>query len=471
MNKSKTAVSFQENINSTDSQFQFTWPGKQEAILLANEPIKKYFIPQISESHKFTETENIFIEGDNLDALKLLQNQYQETIKFIYIDPPYNTGNQFIYNDNFKINIEDYQGKTKQADKLNSNYNLNGRIHTKWLNMIYPRLLLAKNLLCQEGMIIISIDDHELHHLRMICDEIFGEKNFIGTFVINTTPNARDYGHMAKMHEYAVFYAKNITFTKTYLLDCEEKNFKFKDKNGGFNIHPLYNSNEAFTPLNRPNLYYPFYIGQKIKDNINTFFEISLENNNNTPIFPPKSEKNNIQFVWRWGKEKAQKNLNQEIVGYKNSNNEFRIVQKMRHTKKRIRSLLNQNAFISRKGTAEVEDLFQEKIASFPKPIALIKTFIKMATQENDIILDFFAGSATTAHATMELNAEDSGKRKFIMIQNSEQCKSNRQNKNCHFTKISDLGKERIRLAAKQIEKKYNHNKIIDLGFKVFRIE
>lgn len=392
----------------------------------------------------------------------------------IYIDPPYNTGNDFVYNDNFLCGIDNYKEQTNQ--ELKSNPETNGRFHTDWLNMMYPRLILAKNLLREDGVIFISIDDNEFDNLKKITDEIFGENNYLGTFVINSTPNARDYGHIGKMHEFCLFYGKDSISTITNMLPDEGKTYKYSDDISGFNIHPLYNSNEAFTDKNRPNLYYPFYVYLD-KPISKEFYEIGLEKRENSiEVYPPKSLKNNVQFVWRWGKEKAQAYMNKEIVGYK-LGDEYRIVQKMRHDKKIIRSLLLDKKYSSRRGTAEVEKILGEKIFSFPKPMELLYDFIKIGTNENDIILDFFSGSATTAHATMQINYEDNLKRKFIMVQLPELVS------NAKYNTICDIGEERIRRAGEQIkaewEKEHPSDGLFgsdeefttDIGFKVFKLD
>jgi adenine-specific DNA-methyltransferase len=249
-------------------------------------------------------SENLIVEGDNLEALKALMPYYVGKVKCIYIDPPYNTGNEgWVYNDNVNSQkIKQWIGKVvgSEGEDLTR--------HDKWLCMMYPRLKLLRDLLRDDGVIFISIDDNEHCHLKMIMDEIFGESNFIGTFTVNTTPNARDYGHIGKMHDFCIFYGKDITQTQTNLLEDKEKSFKYSDKIGGFNIHPLYNSNVAFTNKNRPNLYYPFYLkkNKPIKGFGENFFEISLtKEKDSVEIFPPKSVKDNIQFVWRWGKPKS----------------------------------------------------------------------------------------------------------------------------------------------------------------------
>ena len=344
---------------------------------------------------------NFLIEGDNLAALHLLEKTHKGKIDVIYIDPPYNTGHgDFLYDDNFVDNLDAFK-------------------HSKWLSFIKSRLKIAQKLLSTKGVIFLSIDDNEYCNLKILCDQIFGEHNNLGTFIVKSTPNARDYGFVGKMHEYMLFYAKNQDNVTTNLMPVLDKKFKYKDDLGGFNIHPLYNSNEAFTNLNRPNLYYPFYVNPQSIDG--EFYNISLtkEFDNWVEVYPPKSVKNAVQFVWRWGKEKSTQNLNKEIIGYK-VDDEFRIVQKMRHDKKLIRSILDSTEYTSRKGTAEVEEIFGNKIFSFPKPITLIRDILYMSSMKKSIILDFFAGSGTTGHAVMKLNAEDGGQRKFILCTNNE---------------------------------------------------
>lgn len=463
-------------VDDLQERYQFTWPNKRKAILAANAPINKTLRPCREESVDFDNTENLYIEGDNLEVLKLLQETYLGKVKMIYIDPPYNTGNDFVYNDDFKQSSDEYVENSGQMDeegnRLVANTESNGRFHTDWLNMMYPRLKLAKDLLSEDGVIFISIDDNEVENLRKICDEIFGERNFIGVFVINSTPNARDYGHIGKMHEYALFYSKDVLYTKTNMLPETDKKFKYKDSQGEYNIHPLYNSNEAFTNINRPNLFYPFYIylDEPLE---NGFFKIGLEKKTNSiELYPPKSQKNNVQFVWRWGKEKARENLNKEIIGYQTSDKEYRIVQKMRHSEKIIRSLLNETKYSSRRGTAEVENIMEGKIFMFPKPISLVEDFCLTGINSTDIILDFFSGSATTAHAVMQLNAEDGGKRKFIMVQLQEECAENSEAYKAGYKNICEIGKERIRRAGQKIkEENPLTTQDLDIGFRVLKCD
>ena len=456
-----------EIVDGVKEKYQLTWPGKKEAIVNANTPSKNTLRPIKEKSVDFDNTKNIYIEGDNLEVLKILQESYLNKIKCIYIDPPYNTGSDFIYNDKFSKSENEELIESGQIDedgnRMISNNQSNGKFHSDWLSMMFSRLKLARNLLSKDGLIFVSIDDNEQANLKKVCDEIFGEKNFIGIFCINSTPNARDYGHIGKMHEYALFYAKNIDFAKSNMIPEEDKKFTYSDEIGGFNIHPLYNSNEAFTPANRPNLYYPFYVNpnSKTKDG---FYEIGLENRTGwIEVYPTKSVKNGVQFVWRWGKEeKSRANLNKEIVGYK-VDNEFKIVQKMRNSAKLIRSFLYDGGYTSRKGTAEVEEIIGSKIFSFPKPVELIKLFLKSGSNEDSIVLDFFSGSGTTAQAVMELNNEDNGNRRFILVQLPEKIDKK------EFKTICDLGQERIRRVANKL--KQSNSQCKDLGFRVYKTD
>ena len=459
-----------EEVDASNEKYSFNWVGKRNCIKFAQTPSTGTLIPCKEKSVDFDNTKNIYIEGDNVEALKLLQKTYFGKIKMIYIDPPYNTGNDFVYHDDYKDSIENYKKITGQ--QATANPETNGRFHTDWLNMMYPRLKLAKDLLSDDGVIFISIDDNEQANLKKICDEVFGSINFCGEFIINSTPNARDYGHIGKMHEFCLFYAKDISKTITFMLPSTEKSFKYSDSKGGYNIHPLYNSNEAFTNLNRPNLYYPFYLYID-KPLGNNFYEIGLQREENSvEIYPPKSEKNQVQFVWRWGRDKASKYINDEIVGYKTQDGKYRIIQKMRHDEKIIRSLLLDTKYSSRRGTAEVEEILNVKCFSFPKPVSLIYDLIKVGTKEDDIIFDFFSGSATTAHAVMQLNAEDGGNRKFIMVQLPELCDEKSEAYKAGYKTICDIGEERIRRAGAKIKEENPLTTLnLDTGFKVFRLD
>ena len=482
--KQKKAINFDmlrqmlsSDVVEGDEAYEFTWVGKKAAIVEANKPIRKTLRPCPEESKDWDTTENLYIEGDNLEVLKLLQESYLGKVKMIYIDPPYNTGSdRFVYPDSYMMGADEYEDGIGFYDENgNRNFMENNssdpRFHSKWCSMVYQRLMLARSLLSENGFIFISIDDNEMDSLKKMCDEVFGLSNHCGTFVINSTPNARDYGHIGKMHEFCLFYAKNITKAESNMLPDESKTFKYHDKNGGYNIHPLYNSNEAFHKLNRPNLYYPFYIYLD-RPLDKGFFEIGLEKKEHSvEVYPPKSLKNGVQFVWRWGKEKALQNMNEEIIGYEVKPGEYRIVQKMRHEEKIIRSLLIDTKYSSRRGTAEVEDILNGKIFSFPKPLSLIMDFCKVALSSTDIVLDFFSGSATTAHAVMQLNAEDGGQRKFIMVQLPEPCDKKSEAYKAGYKNICEIGKERIRRAGERIKADSPLTTAdLDVGFRVFKL-
>ena len=483
--KLKRAINFEllkqmlsPDVVDGDEAYEFTWVGKKAAIVEANKPIRKTLRPCVEESKNWDSTENLYIEGDNLEVLKLLQESYLGKVKMIYIDPPYNTGSdRFVYPDSYMMGADEYEDGIGFYDENgNRNFMENNssdpRFHSKWCSMVYQRLMLARSLLSENGFIFISIDDNEMDSLKKMCDEVFGLSNHCGTFVINSTPNARDYGHIGKMHEFCLFYAKNITKAESNMLPDESKTFKYHDNNGGYNIHPLYNSNEAFHKLNRPNLYYPFYIYLD-RPLDKGFFEIGLEKKEHSvEVYPPKSLKNGVQFVWRWGKEKALQNMNEEIIGYEVKPGEYRIVQKMRHEEKIIRSLLTDTKYSSRRGTAEVEDILNGKIFSFPKPLSLIMDFCKVALSSTDIVLDFFSGSATTAHAVMQLNAEDGGHCKFIMVQLPEPCDETSEAYKAGYKNICEIGKERIRRAGEKIKAESpTTTQDLDIGFRVLKLD
>lgn len=481
----KLKATLGEELDSGHERYNMNWPGKRDCFRIIQEPSFGALKPCKKESLDWDKTQNLFIEGDNLEVLKLLQRSYYNKVKMIYIDPPYNTGKDFIYPDNYSETLDTYLQYTDQKNtegkKFSTNQETDGRFHSKWINMMYPRLFLARNLLREDGVIFISIDDNEITNLKKICDEIFGEENFVGTFIINSTPNGRDYGHIAKNHEFCLFYSKNYEENNTNLLPDIEKQFKYKDELGKFNIHPLYNSNEAFHKNNRPNLYYPFYIylNQPVEELGENFYKIGLaEKKSSKKIYPPLSQKGKVQFVWRWSKEKSLKNLNKEIIGYITSDNVYRIVQKMRTNEKLIRSIISGKEFTSRKGTAEVEQLFNKKLFYFPKPISLINKFLSSGMDKDSIILDFFAGSATTAHAVYEKNLEDGGNRKYICVQLPEPTQENTEAYKAGYKNIADIGKERIRRAVKKIKEDNKQQSLLDqnkdnldLGFKVFKLD
>ncbi|GAB3721620.1 DNA methyltransferase [Flavobacterium koreense] len=469
----------EKEINFSTESYGLDWLGKSYARLLASDPATTLL--KADETHNSkpenANSENLLIKGDNLEVLKHLANAYYEQVKMIYIDPPYNTGSDgFTYQDDRKFSAKELQNligvDAEKAKRILDFTQGKSNSHSAWLTFLYPRLYISKQLLKDEGVIFVSIDDNEVTQLRMLMDEVFGEENYIGTFIINSTPNARDYGHIGKMHEYCIFYANKLNKTETNLLEDKNKRFTFKDEKGGFNVHPLYNSNVAFTPENRENLYYPFYLNpeKQLSELGEEFYEISLtKNENHIEIYPPKSVKDGVQFVWRWGQPKSLGELNKEIVGYLTEDEEYRIVQKMRTSEKLIRSILSDKEFSSRRGTAEVEKIFGKKVFSFPKPIELLNNLIKVATDKDSIVLDFFAGSGTTGDSLFQINSEDGGNRKFILVQIPELIDQKQNKVGYNFVKkelgidtptIFDITKERIIRAAKKTKDVLIPNKI-----------
>lgn len=469
----------EKEINFSTESYGLDWLGKSYARLLASDPATTLLKADETHNRKpeNANSENILIKGDNLEVLKHLTNAYYEQVKMIYIDPPYNTGSDgFTYQDDRKFTIKELQQligvDAEKAKRILNFTQVKSNSHSAWLTFLYPRLYISKQLLKDEGVIFVSIDDNEVTQLRLLMDEVFGEENYIGTFIINSTPNARDYGHIGKMHEYCIFYANKLNKTETNLLEDKNKRFTFKDEKGGFNVHPLYNSNVAFTPENRENLYYPFYLNpeKQLSELGEEFYEISLtKNENHIEIYPPKSVKDGVQFVWRWGQPKSLGELNKEIVGYLTEDEEYRIVQKMRTSEKLIRSILSDKEFSSRRGTAEVEKIFGKKVFSFPKPIELLNNLIKVATDKDSIVLDFFAGSGTTGDSLFQINSEDGGNRRFILVQIPELIDQKQNKVGYNFVKkelgidtptIFDITKERIIRAAKKTKDVLIPNKI-----------
>ncbi len=357
------------------------------------------------------EDENLIIHGDNLLALKSLLPKYQGKVKCIYIDPPYNTGNGgWVYND--EVNsplIQDWVGTVvgKEGEDLTR--------HDKWLCMMTPRLKLLKELLSEDGVVFVSIDDNEVEYLWTLMNEIFGEENFVACVTVGSNPRGRDYGGVARMHDYLLIY-KSGSKTEINDLYDPDKTFPYEDKIGGFEIRELRNRNTAFHIGNRPNLYYPFYLNPKNKDS-EGFFEISLKKKRGwVEVYPKKSQ--GIKTVWRWGKEKSLNNLNKEIVGkVMESGDEYQIVEKYRKKTRMARSIWNDKDVNTEKGTLSLKKIFGKKIFTYPKPTEMVMRIIEMGSKHGDIVLDSFAGSGTTAHAVLSQNLKDNSDRKFILVE------------------------------------------------------
>lgn len=457
-----------EIIVEGEERYQFTWPDKRAANRLANTPTTMTLRPCREESVDFNHTQNLYIEGDNLDVLKALRETYLGKVKMIYIDPPYNTGNDFVYNDDFAQSRGEFEETSglfdeegnQTIDPMQRNTESNGRFHTDWLNMIYPRLKVARDLLSDDGVIFISIDDNEVENLRKICDEIFGSENHIETVVWKNKygAGAKTVGFISA-HEYILVYSKN-TITD---LTCEfigEEREKYNKKDSKFNQRGPYRTQPLMTNSlgDRPNLMYSiFYNGVEIK---------------------PRKQ-------WVWSKERME-----EAIA--NDNVEFSLQKDGSYTVRSKSYLYDENGKIRRgkpvsvmngpftqDGTQEVRNLFDAKsVFDFTKPSELIKFFIGLEINGNNsrdyIILDFFSGSATTAHAVMQLNAEDGGNRKFIMVQLPEKTDEKSEAYKAGYPNICEIGKERIRRAGKKI-KEDNKDKEgiekLDTGFRVLKLD
>lgn len=457
-------------VEGPQERYHLNWPGKREALLTANVPIAKTLRPVREESVDFDTTKNLFIEGDNLDALKLLQETYLGKVKMIYIDPPYNTGNDFIYEDDFAEDVESYMLRSNQKDvegnRLTHNAPTNGRFHSDWLSMIYARLKLARNLLTDDGVIFISIDDNECSNLQRLCDEIFGGENFVAQLTVVVKPEGRRYGFFAKTHDYMLVYCKNHEYANMNEILVEGLEHPHSDELGGFTLKGLRNRNvQAFNSTNRPNLRYPFFV-DKHKPDSNGFFSVSTVPFDGA-IKVEASTVDGLQSVWRWGKDKSEKEKD-SLLAYEGNDGEIRIFQKERKLSQMAKTVLANKEIISNKGTKELQALLGKGIFDFPKPVALIKLVTTIGSNEESLILDFFSGSATTAHAVMQLNADDGGNRKFIMVQMPELTDIHSEAFKAGYKSIADIGKERIRRAAKKIR---NENPNVDVGFRVLKID
>ena len=458
----KRAINFEllrqmlsEDVVEGKEAYEFTWVGKKASIVEANKPIRKTLRLCKEESVNWDTTENLYIEGDNLQVLKLLQESYLGKVKMIYIDPPYNTGNDFIYNDDFKMDRDDYAEESGEYDDVGNRMFQNkegaGRFHSDWCSMIYSRLLLARNLLSDDGAIFISIDDNEIERLLSICNEVFGETNFISNLIWKSkSGGANDSRYYAVDHEYVVVYAKNST-SFIPLIDREAEvttSYNREDEKGKY----------ALDRLDKQSIRYSESLDYEIVGPDGNVYKPQHKN--------PKSP----NATWRWSKSRVQKCYNELVfekgcVYTKNYKKEGAIA----------RSLLFDERFgRTRTGKTECSTLFNKEYFSNPKPSKLIRYFNLITTKENDIVLDFFSGSGTTAQAVMQLNSEDGGNRKFIMVQIPEATSEGSEAYKSGYKTICEIGKERIRRAGQKILSE-NEGKegieTLDIGFRVLKLD
>ncbi len=482
-------------------KYRFEWHGKSECLRLAQKRSTGTLRPCPEESVDWEHTKNLYIEGDNLEVLKLLQTAYYRKVKMIYIDPPYNTGNDFVYADDFADPISRYKEITQQTTK--SNPETMGRYHTNWLNMMYPRLRLAANLLRDDGVIFISIDDNEVDNLKKLCNEVFGEENFINQFVwVNNITGRQISGKgAAKTYEYILTYAKDIgaiseffvgiDFAKKAMPDSYKglkKDIRI-DEYGQYAVgDTLYNHNRIFNEDTRPNLVFSIFYNPNTEQI--TTGDIGEVKEGFVELLPHKNGDGFHKYhAWRWSKQKIEKESHNLIV-LPTSSGDYEIYTKTRDFDK---TLLKDIITNISNGDAEIKSLFDgKKYFNYPKSTELLAVLLNSIYGENDIILDFFSGSATTAHAVMQLNAEDGGSRQFIMVQLPEVCDEKSEAYKAGYKNICEIGKERIRRAGAKImhnaqctihnEKDAqltldNHcelsimNYELDTGFRVFKLD
>lgn len=450
-------------VEGAEERYQFTWPDKKKAILTANSKINKTLRPCRKESVNFDTTENLYIEGDNLEVLKLLQETYLGKVKMIYIDPPYNTGSDFVYRDNFTMDKDEYMENSGQSDedgnRMVQNLESNGRYHTDWLNMMYPRLKLARDLLADDGVIFISIDDNEQENLKKICDEIFGSQNFITSITRGTgTPTGGGFDGIVNELDYILAYCKNMQYFYINGLSMDEESSKIydqEDEHGRYLIRPLRRTGGEDRREDRPTMFFPL----EAPDGTNVY-----------PIGPTGYESR-----WICGPDKAKELSDKNMLCWKydDKNNVWKVYQKFyleNRTKAPGNLWINEEG--NKKATRDIRDIFNtKKVFDFPKPIGIVRKICLIATEKESLILDFFSGSATTAHAVMQLNAEDGGHRKFIMVQLPELTDEKSEAYKAGYKNICEIGKERIRRAGAKIKSEHPEAKDLDIGFRVLKCD
>lgn len=459
-----------EEIETTEEYYRFTWAGKSQARQEANKPSTGTLRPVNKESKDWDSTQNIFIEGDNLEILKLLQKSYASQAKLVYIDPPYNTGKDFVYKDSYSDNLSHYLASTGQTDsegkKLSTNTESDGRYHSNWLNMMYPRLKLARNLLKDDGIIFISIDDKELENLKKLCNEIFGEENFIGCIVRTTgQTTGQDSEGLGSSFDYLLVYSKapDRGLNGLPLTEHDLKRFDNEDEKGKYAYDQMRKTGSNDKREDRPNMYY------SITD---------PDGNEVYPIGP-----GGYESCWRFERSTYNRLSEEGYILWKKTKKEnievwWPYVKYYLEGRTKRPSPLWDDLEGNKKASRDLRTLFDgKKLFDFPKPLELIERIITISCEKDDLIVDFFAGSGTTAHAVMKLNADDGGNRKFICVQLPETIDVETEAYNAGYKTIADLCKERIRRAGEKIRSEVkeglfaSQGKTLDIGFRVFKLD
>lgn len=434
-------------LESGEERYQFTWPDKKASGRLANTPTTMTLRPCPEESVNFDNTQNLYIEGDNLEVLKILRENYLGAVKMIYIDPPYNTGNDFVYNDDFAQGRDEYEAGNgafdaegnQMLDPMQRNTEANGRFHTDWLNMIYPRLKVARELLSDDGVIFISIDDNEVENLKKICNEVFGESNFLTCITRSTgTPTGGGFDGLVNELDYILVYSKKSQFATINGLPMSEDDsaiYDQTDNKGRYLTRSLRRTGGEDRREDRPTMYY----GLKAPDG--------------TIVFP----KGPTGYDSRWicGEPKYKELEANGLIEWKQNREEKWVPYQKFYLENRIKAPGNLWTDVegNKKATRDIRTIFDsDKVFDFPKPIGVLAKIITIGAESDSIILDFFSGSATTAHAVMKLNAEDGGHRKFIMVQLPEVTDEKSEARKAGYANICEIGKERIRRAGKKVK-------------------
>ena len=454
-------------LESGEERYQFTWPDKKASGRLANTPTTMTLRPCPEESVDFDNTQNLYIEGDNLEVLKILRENYLGAVKMIYIDPPYNTGNDFVYNDDFAQGRDEYEAGNgafdaegnQMLDPMQRNTEANGRFHTDWLNMIYPRLKVARELLSDDGVIFISIDDNEVENLKKICNEVFGESNFLTCITRSTgTPTGGGFDGLVNELDYILVYSKKSQFATINGLPMSEDDsaiYDQTDNKGRYLTRSLRRTGGEDRREDRPTMYY----GLKAPDG--------------TIVFP----KGPTGYDSRWicGEPKYKELEANGLIEWKQNREEKWVPYQKFYLENRIKAPGNLWTDVegNKKATRDIRTIFDsDKVFDFPKPIGVLAKIITIGAESDSIILDFFSGSATTAHAVMKLNAEDGGHRKFIMVQLPEVTDEKSEARKAGYANICEIGKERIRRAGKKVKEEAGlQGQDLDIGFRVLKLD
>ena len=454
-----------------DECYEFTWVGKKAAIVEANKPIRKTLRPCPEESKNWDTTENLYIEGDNLEVLKLLQENYLDAIKLIYIDPPYNTGNDILYKNDYSVGQNEYNSEInidEEGNRLFVNTENNGRFHSDWLSMMYSRIKLAKNLLANNGFFAIAIDHNELFNLGEICDEVFGFSNRIGVISVVHKPEGRNQAkYIGPSNEFMLLYIKDETkakIRKVALDDEQVELFNLRDNKGAYrekNFIRLADGKYA-TREAKPEFWYPIYVSYDLN-------EVSVKAIENAiPVYP--ITETGVERTWKTTKETCEERIKQGEIVAKRLDGKILIFEKLREDQVVKTHWINKKYHGFHYGTKILDNLLGVKTFDFPKSLYLVHDIIKLFTEKDDIILDFFSGSATTAHAVMQLNSEDGNNRKYILIQIPAACDKKSEAYKAGYKNICEIGKERIRRAGEKIRQEHPEAKELDVGFRVLKL-